>query len=48
MREVIEHLHSSVNYLIEDLGWSLTSIQEAAIPEIVNGNDRLLVAPTGS
>ena len=48
MREVIEHLHSSVNDLIEDLGWSLTPIQEAAIPEIVNGNDRLLVAPTGS
>ncbi|MFL2962835.1 MAG: DEAD/DEAH box helicase [Candidatus Thalassarchaeaceae archaeon] len=48
MSGVNEHLHSSVNGLIQGLGWTLTPIQEASIPDIVNGNDRLLVAPTGS
>ena len=48
MRDVVEHLHPSVNDLVKDLGWTLTPIQNAAIPEIVRGHDRLLVAPTGS
>ena len=48
MTGVKEHLHSSVNGLVQDLGWTLTPIQNVAIPDIVNGKDRLLVAPTGS
>lgn len=48
MNGVKEHLHSSVNGLVQDLGWTLTPIQNVAIPDIVNGKDRLLVAPTGS
>ena len=48
MAGVSEHLHSSVNDLVKDLGWTLTPIQNVAIPDIVNGKDRLLVAPTGS
>ena len=37
--------------LQEELGkrsWQPTPIQESAIPQIIDGNDRLLIAPTGS
>jgi len=48
MAEVETYLHPSVNSLVEKLGWTLTPIQMAAIPDLVRGKDRLLVAPTGS
>ncbi|MFQ3321001.1 MAG: ATP-dependent Lhr-like helicase [Candidatus Thalassarchaeaceae archaeon] len=48
MKEAIEDLHPKVNQLIYDLGWELTPIQKAALPDLLVGKDRLMVAPTGS
>ncbi len=44
----MRELHESVKELIIELGWELTPIQVASIPELLNGKDRLMVAPTGS
>ena len=41
-------LHPKVRELVSDLGWELSPIQEASIPDLMNGLDRVLVAPTGS
>ena len=48
MKEAMGDLHPRVNQLIYDLGWDLTPIQKAALPELLVGKDRLMVAPTGS
>ena len=48
MKGASEHLHPRVNDLISDLGWDLTPIQKASIPDLSSGKDRLMVAPTGS
>ena len=42
------YLHPKVRELVSDLGWELSPIQEACIPDLMDGNDRVLVAPTGS
>ena len=44
----IEILHPKVRGLISKLGWNLTPIQEEAIIDLCAGENRLLVAPTGS
>ena len=41
-------LHPKVGELVSNLGWKLTPIQEASIPDLMKGLDRVLVAPTGS
>ena len=41
-------LHPKVRELVSDLGWKLSPIQEASIPDLMEGLDRVLVAPTGS
>lgn len=41
-------LHPKVRMIVEDMRWSLTPIQEAGIPDLIEGSDRLLIAPTGS
>ena len=41
-------LHPRVRMVVEDMRWSLTPIQEAGIPDLIEGSDRLLIAPTGS
>ena len=41
-------LHPRVRMIVEDMRWSLTPIQEAGIPDLIEGSDRLLIAPTGS
>ena len=44
----IENLHPKVKKLIKNLGWDLTPIQEEAVIDLCSGENRLLVAPTGS
>lgn len=47
-KAAMEALHPEVQNLITQLGWKLTPIQEEATIDLCKGNDRLLVAPTGS
>ena len=44
----MDHLHPEVRKLIEIRGWSLSSIQESSMEDLVSGYDRVLVSPTGS
>jgi ATP-dependent Lhr-like helicase len=37
-----------VRELVDERGWKLTPVQEAATADLVAGHDRILVAPTGS
>ena len=46
--EALELLHPQVRELVEQRGWKLTPVQEAATADLVDGKDRILVAPTGS
>ena len=48
MSNVFSHLHPQLQSFIEKRGWEPTPIQEAALPELAEGKDRLLIAPTGS
>ena len=48
MPSAISLLHPRVRMLVEDKRWVLTPIQEAGIPDVVGGVDKLLIAPTGS
>ena len=43
----MDHLHPEVRKLIEIRGWSLSSIQESSMEDLVSGYDRVLVSPTG-
>lgn len=44
----MDHLHPEVRKLIQIRGWSLSSIQESSMEDLVSGYDRVLVSPTGS
>ena len=44
----LDRLHPKVRELVEELGWTLTPIQNESMAEIVDGKHRLLLAPTGS
>ena len=46
--EALELLHPEVRGLVEQRGWKLTPVQEAATADLVDGKDRILVASTGS
>ena len=48
MSNVFSQLHPSLQDSLNDKGWTATPIQEISIPEIIEGKDRLLIAPTGS
>ncbi|OUX23865.1 MAG: hypothetical protein CMA23_003635 [Methanobacteriota archaeon] len=43
-----ESLHSKVQLILEERKWTPTPIQSAAMGALLNGDDALLVAPTGS
>ena len=44
----LDRLHPKVRGLVEELGWTLTPIQNESMAEIVDGKHRLLLAPPGS
>jgi len=48
MSNVFSQLHPSLQNSLNEKGWIATPIQEISIPEIIEGKDRLLIAPTGS
>ncbi len=48
MSSVFLHLDKSLQKTLEKRDWKPTPIQISAIPEIIAGKDRLLIAPTGS
>lgn len=48
MSNVFSQLHPNLQNSLNEKGWVATPIQEISIPEIIEGKDRLLIAPTGS
>jgi ATP-dependent Lhr-like helicase len=48
MSDVFSLLKPILQKSLSEKGWNATPIQEAAIPDIIQGKDRLLIAPTGS
>ena len=48
MSSVFSLLHENLQEALAARQWQPTPIQESAIPEIISGKDRLLIAPTGS
>jgi len=48
MSSVFSLLHENLQKALTARQWSPTPIQESAIPEILDGKNRLLIAPTGS
>ena len=48
MSNVFSLLDEKLQKELEKRSWQPTPIQESAIPQIIAGNDRLLIAPTGS
>ena len=48
MSRVFSRLHPSLSQALDEKGWSATPVQEHVIPDIMEGKDRLVIAPTGS
>jgi ATP-dependent Lhr-like helicase len=48
MSRVFSRLHPSLCTALKEKGWSATPVQENVIPDLVEGHDRVVVAPTGS
>ena len=48
MSGVFSLLHENLQKALTARNWQPTPIQNSAIPEIINGKSRLLIAPTGS
>ena len=48
MSSVFSRLHENLQKALAAKGWEPTPIQESAIPAIIQGDNRLLIAPTGS
>ncbi len=48
MSNVFSDLHIDLQKSLKQKGWNATPIQEQAIPAIIQGDDRILIAPTGS
>ena len=48
MSRAFSRLHPSLHSALEERGWEPTPVQEHALPEVAEGHDRLIIAPTGS
>ncbi|MEC7228604.1 MAG: DEAD/DEAH box helicase [Candidatus Thermoplasmatota archaeon] len=48
MSSVFSLLHENLQNSLAAKHWQPTPIQQSAIPKIIQGEDRLLIAPTGS
>ena len=48
MSRAFSRLHPALAQALEEKGWNATPVQENVIPDIMEGHDRLVIAPTGS
>mgnify|MGYP003332374472 FL=1 len=48
MPRVFSRLHPSLSNALDEKGWKPTPVQEHVLPDVIEGHDRLIVAPTGS
>ena len=48
MPRVFSRLHPKLAEALSEKGWEATPVQENVIPQLIEGHDRLIVAPTGS
>ena len=48
MSRVFSRLHPLMVSALEEKGWNPTPVQEQALPDVMKGHDRLIIAPTGS
>ena len=45
---VFSKLEPGLQSTLEEKGWTPTPVQEASLTEVADGNDKLIIAPTGS
>ncbi|MAJ01379.1 MAG: hypothetical protein CMA10_03120 [Euryarchaeota archaeon] len=48
MSRVFSNLHPALTAALEEKGWEPTPIQDLVLPELAQGEDRIIIAPTGS
>ena len=48
MSRVFSRLHPLMASALAEKGWKPTPVQEQALPDVMKGHDRLIIAPTGS
>ena len=48
MSDVFSRLHPQLQSFLSERGWNPTPVQEQALPQLIDGKERLLIAPTGS
>ena len=48
MSRVFSRLHPSLSSALDERGWNPTPVQEHVLPDVMDGHDRLVIAPTGS
>ena len=48
MSRVFSRLHPKLTDALEEKGWKPTPVQENVLPDVMEGHDRLIIAPTGS
>ena len=48
MSNVFSTLHPKLTEALKTRGWKPTPVQQIALPEIMSGEDRIIIAPTGS
>ncbi len=48
MSRAFSMLHPQLHTALLDKGWTPTPIQELVVPELIKGEDRIIIAPTGS
>ena len=48
MSRVFSRLHPSLSSALDERGWKPTPVQEHVLPDVMDGHDRLVIAPTGS
>ena len=48
MSDVFSLLHPQLQSFLSEREWKPTPVQEQAIPDLIDGKERLLIAPTGS
>ena len=48
MSRAFSRLNPQLKAALDDKGWTPTPIQELVVPELIKGEDRIIIAPTGS